>query len=361
MTSVNDTVRVNAPRPGEIAGACHPAGREFGPDLTRAVATVLLVILHGLMVRTFSFGPTWWLQTALIAMAKLCVPLFLLLSGYLIMRHPIVNAGDFYRRRFARILIPLAVGTVIALGWRAWWLGSTLAGVDFFRILLGQPAYYHLWYLVLLLPLTFATPWLQQLTQAMTPATFRIFLGSFALSLLWPTLSRMFCESELPDAYFAALGYAGFLVIGGRCGASRLTRGNIIACTVVLLLVWAADILGTRLLTVRPEERAETLLHFLRPQVVAQSVTAFLLLMHLGRRTTLSAPSLFEDTIRLISRYSLGIYLLHPFVLDILWSPRVGATLQGAGPLFHIPLALCATLLLAALFGRIPFLGKAVT
>ncbi len=352
---------INSPRHDEPVAAISSGQREFAPDLVRAVATVLLVMLHGLMIQAPSFGPSWWALASLTALAKLCVPLFLLLNGYLMMRRPIADLGAFYRHRFGRILLPLVFATVLGVVVRQFGRDETLPAREFVRILLGFPAYYHLWFLLLMLPLTLATPWLQQLAAAMTPGTFRIFLWSFGLSLVWPTLSRVVDAYGIPDSYFAGVGYAAFLVIGGRLGRRPLGPRELAVCLWIFALIWIADIFGTRFLTTAPGERQETLLHFLRPQVVAQSVVAFLLLLHVGRAFPVQRFPRFCSSVRLVSRYSLGIYLLHAFVLDVVWSPRISPAMAGAGPAIHIPVAIVASLGLSVLIARLPLLRRAVT
>ena len=98
--------------------------REIWLDYLRVTACFLVMIVHG--TEPFYLGgdgaqiltatDAFWVALAE-AVARCCVPIFLLASSYL--QFPLhYSTGEFLRRRAVRILIPMAVWTLVyALVW----------------------------------------------------------------------------------------------------------------------------------------------------------------------------------------------------------------------------------------------------
>lgn len=124
-------------------------------DVLRAGAAVLVVLLHcsGSLRPLAEFGPEWWGTALLQAFTRSAVPLFVMISGALLIGPETENLAAFYRRRASRILVPLIFWTLF------YQLISTrgLSGRIVATIYGGTP-YPHLWYLYMLLCLYFVLP-----------------------------------------------------------------------------------------------------------------------------------------------------------------------------------------------------------
>src|SRR3954464_13783280 len=94
--------------------ARHRAGFLLYPDGMRTVAIVAVIALHTSGVRV-SNSPSietveWWTGHVIDSLCRWCVPVFIMLSGALLLdpdRHE--TPFHFYRKRFSRVVIPLLV------------------------------------------------------------------------------------------------------------------------------------------------------------------------------------------------------------------------------------------------------------
>ena len=129
-------------------------------DLGRLVACILVVLHHTFGIKPQAY-PTLYLFTST------CVPLFILLSGSLLLNQK-YSILVFYKKRLSKILLP-------ALFWILFYSLFRIAtefyvngSISYYTILKnsiginGWP-YYHLWYLYLIFLLYLITPILQQI------------------------------------------------------------------------------------------------------------------------------------------------------------------------------------------------------
>src|SRR5215217_2703116 len=149
------------------------AKKEFIPwaDLIRVVATVLVVVVHVSGQITNAWGKVpdgWWIIADVYGgIARICVPLFFMISGYLLLPRS-ENLGVFYRKRILKVLIPFVGWSLIYV----WWFCGNHPGTctpSFIQdLLLVRGAYYHLWFLRALLGIYLVLPVLRLMIQPET-------------------------------------------------------------------------------------------------------------------------------------------------------------------------------------------------
>ena len=184
-------------------------------------------------------------------MVRTGVPLFFMMSGYLLLRNPkTLQFGLFYRRRFGRILIPFLIWDAIYFADKRRLAGLSLFSTDFFKELFVNGSEYHLWYVYTLIGLYLFMPFLKRIVDA---CTLREDLWLLALTLFAPTL-RPFFNTVTPFYVFLfdplLEGYIGFVLLGYILGSAEISKrarvliylggiagllicavGNITACT----------------------------------------------------------------------------------------------------------------------------------
>ena len=161
--------------------------REIWLDFLRVTACFLVMVVHatepfylggeGSLVLTSA--DAYWVSV-FEGLARCCVPLFVIASGYLQLplRYP---TGEFFRRRAVRILIPLLFWTVVyALVW-----GEPVA--NFKGLLLNfNYAAGHLWFVYMLLGLYLIMPLLSPWAAQVSRRELSVYLGIWGLTLLVP-------------------------------------------------------------------------------------------------------------------------------------------------------------------------------
>lgn len=124
-------------------------------DVIRVVACFLVVLLHVSSTHFYNLNEYWLIFVSYDSISRMCVPLFFMLSGFLLMDSDITSLFKFYYRRYIRILIPFGIICIL------YYFAPTYKNFT-----IGQYAYYslnyyvdyHLWYIYVLVGLYLTFP-----------------------------------------------------------------------------------------------------------------------------------------------------------------------------------------------------------
>lgn len=358
------------------------AERNSNYDALRVAAAFAVVWLHtSAAVVTRNPGvqsSAWWTGNIADAMSRWGVPVFVMVSGALLLSaKPDTDPIRFYRRRAERLLIPL-------MFWSAFYLCLQRFASDRFgwsdvadELIHGRP-YMHLWYLYMLVGLYAVTPFLQRIAQTSSrPLLFWFFCGGFALASLESTLAG-FSDADSSGTFLPAfLNYIPYFVAGyyykvpplsvlpspgsspGSGSAPPPRAGEetwrMVAFAIASALAIAAV---TAALFVRIGPGAWEITYApLNPLVILMSVCVF----RAGVALELHAKRLLDGIGRL-APLTLGIYLVHPFWLWLLARHGIDGTIVH--PLAGIPgialLVFALSAVTAAALSALPWLRRTV-
>lgn len=344
-------------------------GREYEYDLMRAVAAVAVVMIHTCAQRWRSIdvqSAEWLVLTLWDVPCKFCVPLFFMISGrFNLDPARQTDPRAMFTRKIPRLILAFlfwscvytAVNVVrtddLAGGWK--WIV-----VEFFT---GE---YHMWFLFAIVGLYLATPLLRPIAADEKKCRYFLLLW-FVFQLLLPALAQLpmagvVFKGVLENMQFLyPLGYTGYYVLGWYCKEHMLTRGKRLVC---YLLGLVGTVFSTAAVVCASRTAGtgdETLAQYLTWNVAAQSAAVYLLLQQLGRRSKTEKPGC--TVIATLSRYSFGIYLVHPFILWLMtW---LGLDPLVIPPVLGVPAVTAAAVLLSLgsswLLRKIPKLGSIIT
>ncbi|HKU52388.1 MAG TPA: acyltransferase family protein, partial [Nitrospira sp.] len=124
MLTIQTPLKPEFPTPVEnLVGSVH-VERSSRFDVLRVVACLAVILLHlaATIVRDHEFVHTihWQFSNAINAATSWCVPLFVMLSGALLLdpkKH--VRFRDFWAKRMSRLLPALVAWSAIYFAWRA--------------------------------------------------------------------------------------------------------------------------------------------------------------------------------------------------------------------------------------------------
>lgn len=383
-----DEIRADAPAaaPGPAA-VLEPAGSGTAPraaapgggaladtawiDAARVCAMAAVVLVHAAapLVSTAQAelgSGTWWAAHAADSALRWCVPVFIMISGALLLRPRAEGAGEFYAKRWAKIGVPLLAWTVLYLLFEQWRDGIGLSGAAA-QTASGAPSI-HLYFLYVIAGLYLLTPFLRTVV-AHTPRTgLWWFAGlSVALGAADQILSLVDGAGGATAAtrFLPFLGYylLGGLLLTGDAGPRALRRGIVaftLGTTATAGGAWAAAAAAGEW-----GAGAEYVYDYLSPTVVLASVGALLLLRAAGTRLAASEHRFARAALRAaaaVSGLSFGVYLIHVMVLMLLrdafgW-PDGTAALAAAGG--YALLTAAISLAAVAALRRIPGLRAAV-
>lgn len=326
-----------------------------------AIGAVLLLHTAAVVVLGSPVGSAyWWAGNGFDSLVRWCVPVFVMISGALLLDpHKNESLPAFYRKRVAKIVLPLLVWSLLYLLWGA--AKSLRTGHPFTlgematRLLSGMP-HYHMWFLFMIVPLYLFTPFFRTIIRSSSRRELAALMGfSFAIAIInnihaaWSSgESRLFINWFLSFIPYFLLGY--YIRTDPRQYARPLLFG-------VFLLASGATAVGCYLLAQRQGLAAGLYFYgYLSLTVIPMSVSMMYLLK------TLTRPIGGATLSRTLSALTLGIYLIHPLVLESLqW--------LGFGPLdFHpaasIPLiagiGFGTSWLGAWILSRLPYLRRII-
>lgn len=288
-------------------------------DFARVAGMVAVVVAH-VFAPAIRFDltdqntPAWWAAAAISAASRFCVPLFLIISGALLLapaagRRPM----DFYRRRLDRIAIPLAVWCTFYLGLRYFTADDDLSGVDALREILSGGVYYHLYFLFVLAGLYAVTPFLRVIVLHSSDRMLR----AFAIVLLsigaLNQAAVVLLETGEGNAATQFLPYMGYFVGGLLVARAPLTRRLVrIGAASMLVGITLTTVGGWALSVGMGPVYVEYVLLPLSPSVMLTAFGAVILLRAVPRHVPRLTSS---PVIARLSALSFGVYLVHPAVL----------------------------------------------
>ncbi len=219
--------------------------REYFLDILRIIACFLVIVNHtnsSIFLEQPTPNSLWFLSLSYFFISKVAVPIFFMISGYLLLRKV-----DSWKRVWQRILRMLVVLVVCAVCYELYRGFYTAPGTPIRQMLLEMLKFYQrkpssaFWYLYAYIGILMMLPFLQKMAQAMSKKDYWVFFGItgfFAGTL--PILRHYFSPATVsPDFYIPLFsGYICMLMIGqyfARFGVKRSVGRFLIALAVFAL------------------------------------------------------------------------------------------------------------------------------
>ncbi len=198
-------------------------------DLLRIWATLCVIALHVLSPLHASlpdFGTrTWHVANILNEFARTGVPIFLMLTGALLLSNPKTKDFlPFYRRRLSRILIPFLVWDVIYYLFYRITGDQPILSRAFLDELLNQGSAYHLWYIYTLAAIYLLLPFLARALDSCSDR--QVFW--LLLIAVFPAGIRTLINLTTPLYVYLTEplmeGYLGYVILGYLLSRVKLSR-----------------------------------------------------------------------------------------------------------------------------------------
>jgi surface polysaccharide O-acyltransferase-like enzyme len=286
----------------------------------------------------------WWAWILADSAVLWCVPVFVMLSGAVLLGN---ESGEdwraFYRRRARRLLAPLVWWTAAysALRWKMGHEANSLGDV-LLAIAHGTP-YPHMWFLYMLAALALFTPMLRTYVRAASPSERHVLLG---VLLAVTTGNSLLTRLHSPVAQTALNQFAPFLVyyLCGyelrRADLRRLHPAGVVLA--VAAAYFAVVAMPFALLRLAPSFDGVFFLScYQSPAVMIMAIGLFTLLCR-AESSARPPPGWVVWVGARLSPAVFGIYLVHPLVLK--------AVRMAGGDAMALPAALKIPALALATF-----------
>jgi surface polysaccharide O-acyltransferase-like enzyme len=284
-------------------------------DLIRVVACLAVILLH-VSARPLYLhmeggaSHAWWLiGISVSSMTHWCVPVFVMLSGALLLGRDLTWT-DTYTRRLLRMFFVLVVATAIYAAWQIWFTKDFTTRSFLLSLYQGQP-YYHLYFFYVVIGLYAISPLLSKLlANAEEPTTRACAIVACTISFVTFTATS-FGGGYSQNAFNFFVPYIGYFALGHYLVRYRPALPfALIAAVAYVATIGAIEILA---LAFGPAW-AFTLYPFtyFSPFVFAFSLGVFGLLLDV--KVTDSAAK----AIAIMAPLTLIAYIIHPMFMEFI-------------------------------------------
>lgn len=315
----------------------------YWADLIRVVAIFLVVVIHVSGQLTNVWGKIsesqWIIADIYGGTARVCVPLFFMISGYLLLPRS-ESLRLFYTKRMTKILIPFVVWSLLYLGWYCGNHPGTCTPALSWNLLLAQGTYYHLWFLYSLIGIYLILPVLRLMIRPDTDQSILWYLiGLWLIFEPLLTIPNRFWDFNFKIHPPLAAGFVCYFIFGYLLGELSLSRARILLAAVVFVAATFMTVFGTYLLTRAAGQFDGFFYDFVSLNVILASGAAFVLLRWVSERKLFTSPGIHVIT-RSLATTTFGIYLVHVIVLEVLdsWIPFVHINSFMGNAVWSIPL-----------------------
>jgi surface polysaccharide O-acyltransferase-like enzyme len=331
----------------------------------RVIALFAVVVLHTASLMEFHKVPMgdWLIADFYNALSRFAVPVFVMITGALLL-HREYEIKDFLKRRLTRVVWPFLFWSVVFIFY-SWYNGeitftnNTGANLQIVLRMLRNGAYYHLWYVYMLIGLYLIIPVISVFVRKSGEKEIQYFLVVWFLVMIF---SQPYLSPYVPQIdvhYF--VGYLGYLVLGHYLAFVELPGGNLKPGLILYAIFCVVGItIGTYLFSVGTNAISTIMYEPLGPFVVLFSSGIFLL----ARASRFKLPASLTKLRDLVGGFSLGIYLCHAMFLSLMHD-NWNIDYQLCTPVLSIPLMalMCVIMTFATVFiiNKIPVIGKYIS
>jgi len=329
-------------------------------DFIRVIAIFLVIVIHvcaRLINKWGKIPDDWWLiNLSYDAVSRLAVPLFFMVSSYLLLSKS-ESIRDFFRKRAVKVLIPFIAWSLIYTFWYCNNEPDACRLNPIVRLLLTDGIYYHLWFLYALIGFYLVTPVLRLLTASNQKHVLWYLVGLWLVFEPLLSFAKEFWNFKIGISVPMAMGFMPYFILGYLLGELKLSRFWLILSTILWAVSTFITAAGTIFLTTQTGQYQDTFFGYLSMNVILASATGFILLIWLSKFTSPRISAL----VKLISPTCFGIYLIHIIVLEVLsgWIPRIRINASMGNPLWSVPLTAVVIFILSFvavyLLRKIPF------
>jgi surface polysaccharide O-acyltransferase-like enzyme len=293
-------------------------------DLIRVIGAFLVVMAHV----SYQGGGSALISSYFVV-SRIAVPLFFMVSGYLLLRKE-ESYGDFFRKRALKVLVPFFIWSVIYMLWKREGFDSPFSMkivASYLLKILRGPRENHLWFFYALIGLYLFTPILRVFVARASLRDLYYFCGLWFVVVPVFSFVQEFTPIKIGFELYFIAGYGGYFMLGHLLGRLQYTGAQLYGLG-FLLLIFSV---GTTALSYLV--KSEYFVGYLSMNIVLMTAFAFILLREVQIGDTLYgflAP---------LSRASFGIYLVHVIVFAELGKlPIVSSWFSAGSSIYMIPL-----------------------
>ena len=336
-------------------------------DSLRAIAILGVLLLHAAtpyVVLYDKIADFDW-QTGIVynALSRWCVPIFLMISGALLLGRKEEPLGTFFKKRANKILLPFIAWSIIYYAWATYMWNPEYSVKEFLIMFFNNQIYYHLWYFYALIGIYLLAP------------VFNIFVNHASKQMigyvvvLWILFYGIFryysyIVSNEFTLFFPLSEYIGFFLLGYYLAKFELSTKWRIGIYVLGIIGAFETIWRTMALSEQQGQFSGYAYSYSSPNVIVMSIALFVFVKYWVNRKVANGSYQTSKIVKLIGQTSFGVYLVHAMILDKVRPHFFEGNELFIKPLFAIPLQVVIILVLSTIIvwiiQKIPYLNRLI-
>ncbi|WP_454824714.1 acyltransferase [Paraburkholderia xenovorans] len=321
--------------------------RDESLDFVKFVAIILVIMVHFTAVAfAYPTGAWWYAATAYRGISSICVPMFFMTTGAMLLPRATSLKGTMMR--ISRAAVPLVLWSLVYLAWYQYGV-HVKVGNWLLDILLNRSAA-HLWFLYALIGAYIFLPLLSLFYINSTSGPKAVLIGAWFVGASLNQFARRLYGHPIIDIdlSYAPL-WSGYMMMGAvtyewmkehRDAMWLMLSGVISAGTIYEIIVHTWKWLDVR------HETTTLYFDYASPLVVVAAASSFVTLQLLFDRIRFAVVRV---PVSMVSKRTFGIYLLHFLLLQFYFSYAEGnfMFIDMTGPWSWFPIA-CLIALIAS-------------
>lgn len=189
----------------------------------------MVIVLHCIyeyLIDANADPPLWWAFGVVNELARTGVPLFFMISGYLLLSSAnTLNIKAFYRSRLSKYILPFLFWDIVYYCLYRVHNGSRILSFDFFKELLNNGSAYHLWFMYSIILLYFMLPFVKKALDGYDTKIQMLFFIIVVFQTTIKPFFNIFFSGKL-YIYLAddgIVGYLGYMVLGYILGKTTFS------------------------------------------------------------------------------------------------------------------------------------------
>ncbi len=333
-------------------------------DVLKTLAILSIITTHTTANILFAktLLPQWLYGAAFFdSLTRLGVPIFVMVSGALVLSKKDIDPLKFYKNALVRIIIPLMFWSILYYAYTIKFDFSAFNFTTYFIKFFTNKIYFHLWYLYMIFGIYLSAPFLFKIVVNSSKKELYIFLSLwFVIASLTPFISH-FSGFKINWGTNIFISYIGYFILGYVLSTSnykQIKNGYLWLLFVIITLIMTSSILYYKL------EMNKYELLFIRtssPFIIVQSIALFLLIKFHAEGWLNNFSRFFY----IVGSLSLGIYILHIFARDALKNGYFGVKVTAwivpyIGSFVNTIAIFLVTFFIVYLISKIPILRRTV-
>lgn len=302
--------------------------RVFYMDFLRVISMFAVIILHtaSSKINSVDIGSlNWQVLNFFDSATRWCVPIFVMISGILFLNpKKEISIGNIYKKYIPRLLIILFAWNFLYAIFSCVVEHSFSLQTFISNILLGPV---HMWFLYMIIGLYMITPFLRKI--AHDDKLLKYFLVLWLIYSIITNITQItglsIVETILEDKMFInfIIGYSGYFLLGYFLSNKDYKSKWAITFTIICFII---TFLGTSVLSNGQAITNQSLYSNFSLTTIGMSIGIFVLSKNLYSEKE-EINNKFKNIISVLSKYSLGIYIIHFWILNILSKIKIDVLL----------------------------------